>query len=320
MIHFRCERCGERLEAPDSLRGKTLECSTCQHNPLVSGRNPAMAAKRFRAARGQLGSLLIRAWLNTPAAFRTGFLGTLGGLAAIFTGLFIYGHSLTTSQSDINIATPVASSNSLDAAAGALAEIGAFPRGSTAGTPGILRGRTLRQHMFTPDANLNFPGLTLWTDGMGQVEGVSAYWTGDSEGLPARIGENNLEWERNSAAYMGFEVIVGRGPYVTPASLLPHADGDRLVQEMVCGDWTIYRCGEIHYRPRATIHCRRDREPLPWLRDGQPHSCLRCQRKEVVNVRTARTVGGELVRDDWGAYNRVFGMRLCGLGSLEPAL
>jgi DNA-directed RNA polymerase subunit RPC12/RpoP len=40
MIHFTCSKCGENIEAPESIRGENLKCPKCGRLQRVSGENP----------------------------------------------------------------------------------------------------------------------------------------------------------------------------------------------------------------------------------------------------------------------------------------
>ncbi|MGB8226673.1 MAG: hypothetical protein WCE45_07430, partial [Sedimentisphaerales bacterium] len=40
MIHFTCSKCGENIEAPESIRGEKLKCPHCGHLQKISGENP----------------------------------------------------------------------------------------------------------------------------------------------------------------------------------------------------------------------------------------------------------------------------------------
>lgn len=106
MIKFRCKNCGEVLEAPQSLAGQMLNCPTCNFLASVpdrlSGKRTSPKAEKPSAPKIDLpkdlsrrtgkaaGNLLIAFWKNTPSAFRTSFLATLGVVAALTFALLTY--------------------------------------------------------------------------------------------------------------------------------------------------------------------------------------------------------------------------------------
>lgn len=87
MIKFNCTECGEKLESPSSLQGKSLRCPMCKTRvkvPVVAPKKPIVR---------KTGNILLRAWRNSPAPFRTAFLATFGVISALVLAFYIYGLS-----------------------------------------------------------------------------------------------------------------------------------------------------------------------------------------------------------------------------------
>ena len=87
MILFKCSKCGEQLEAPQSLAGQSVECPKCNLHekvptpivPLDSIDGPKKASRNFLAA----------SWHSIPKPFKNTFLGTLGIISALWLFLFL---------------------------------------------------------------------------------------------------------------------------------------------------------------------------------------------------------------------------------------
>ena len=91
MIKFTCPKCSEPLEAPESLTGQPLQCPQCRRISYV----PEKSSNRKK----QTVIFLSKIWNNSPPAFRTGFLTTMGVIAAIMISLFAYNRLIMDSPS-----------------------------------------------------------------------------------------------------------------------------------------------------------------------------------------------------------------------------
>ncbi len=90
MIKFKCLKCGEGLEAPESLANQSLQCPKCKRYVKVPRRKSKKAEDVSRKAGKIAGNVLIRFWENTPSPFRNAFLATLGVVAALLIAFYIY--------------------------------------------------------------------------------------------------------------------------------------------------------------------------------------------------------------------------------------
>ena len=164
------------MEAPESLAGTQLQCPTCKRWQQV----PAPPLKN---------NLLVRAWQSTPSAFRVGFLTTMGVIAALMVSYWAYSHTVspkptqtTPTAQSLPQAPPQPSEAITPTQAPqpllrdleiAMAELDLF---LVYKKEGILRGRSLTEYLYSPDANLNGPNVSVWTDQQNQICGVSAAW------------------------------------------------------------------------------------------------------------------------------------------------
>jgi len=195
MLDIKCPYCNEKLESiPDSMKGQQLQCAKCckwltvpkpKKQPLPAKKpTPGKLAQRKK----MVSNIFTKAWHSTPAAFRTGFLTTLGVIAAIGISVYLYTNyyiSSSHSQSNQTIrpapqvtTSPQSPTYSLAYYEQYLANKAVFPIETKAG---ILRGRQLTRHTFSPDVNYSQPCLSIWTDSQDTVCGISALWNSWSE-------------------------------------------------------------------------------------------------------------------------------------------
>jgi hypothetical protein len=171
MINFKCKKCGEKLEAPESLAGEAIKCPKCN---LYSDIPKPIKTITSNA--------IISLWQKSPAAFRTGFLTTLGVLAAIIASFYLYNNVLSSSPvKKAASAQPAKKSifhkplptDSFETCKLFLEKQGLFLKHSEAG---VLRGRSLYEHVFSPDVNFGSPSLSIWVDTENNLCGFSAVW------------------------------------------------------------------------------------------------------------------------------------------------
>ena len=200
MIKFTCINCTEPMEAPDSLTGQLIDCPQCQtrlHVPPFS--SPGVPQSKILDPEKKLapltdrvktktGNLLTRIWLASPPAFRTGFLATMGGMAAVLLSLFLYTRFILPAPA--NSSLPETSPSTSDFNPAPIADPLSLPHYHifrdylnthhffiVTDQIDVLGGRQLTEHLFAFDANYEFPNISVWVDQDDLVVGLSANWS-----------------------------------------------------------------------------------------------------------------------------------------------
>jgi len=192
MILFNCSKCGEQLEAPQSIAGQTLKCPRCGLHEIVP--TPSIVKGTVEKSKKATNTFLIKVWENTPKPFKNAFLATVGVVAAVLLSYFVYANVFASEPSNIEKNTSLLAKHKL------------FPLGSETV---IFRGRQLLRYKFAPDANNPTTNLSLFYDSNNTLVGVSAWWNGTVGGLPADLATDKQAYYINKAVCDGFKKIVG---------------------------------------------------------------------------------------------------------------
>lgn len=209
MILFECSKCGEKLEAPQSLAGQSVECPQCGLHERVP--TPSVVKESVEKSKKATNTFLITIWRNTPRPFKNAFLTTVGVLTAILLSYFVYAKVFASKTSSIEKYTTI------------LAEYKLFPLGSESG---IFRGRQLLGYAFVPDANFRNPSLSLWYDSNNILVGISGNWFGNVFGAPAGRLEDDQSYNRSDIVWSGFEKLVKTTLIFAPDNFVKRSSGD----------------------------------------------------------------------------------------------
>jgi len=170
-----CPHCGHVFPIPGEYLTQDVKCVVCKKMfPVQPFHVLAPIEPHKFPAKGA--DLISRLWKNTPRPFKLGFLSTLGVLSAALLTFYVYGHLIL----------PARRSQPIHHAIAQLAEHKLFPT-TTLPRRGILRGRSLDEYRFYPDASYAWPYLSLWTDESAAIVGLSASWYSDNHGEPTYI-------------------------------------------------------------------------------------------------------------------------------------
>jgi len=118
-----CPNCQTRFKAPDSYAGKTVKCLKCKNSFTIELPKPEPEKISLPVPLNTLpvppikqrGNFFIKLWNNSPVAFRTAFLATLGVLSALLFAYYVIRvpkfvsektTSITTQTSSIQTAHP----------------------------------------------------------------------------------------------------------------------------------------------------------------------------------------------------------------------
>ncbi len=227
-----CPHCFDVFTVPAEYIAKQVKCVRCKR--LFSAQPftpPPIVQPKQLANKGS--DLVSKLWKNTPKPFKIGFLSTLGVLSAAFFAFYIYGHLFIRPLS----LSPLAHIQSL------LSKQNLF---STSSLPrrNILRGRYLSEYRFFPDANRDWPYLSIWIDDIDSFVGLSASWLSLRHGAPTYVrdidDENGARWHsRSKCVYNGFISLLGSDLSTVPYSVEPYKEQGSFLCQKHFRDWTI---------------------------------------------------------------------------------
>jgi len=201
-----CPSCCRLFDAPKEYKGREIKCPFCKKSTIASPCEPVtiriiepkqeivpfIAPHRVPKAAGDF---LVKAWVKSPMAYKTGFLATLGALSALVLSIYVYGHFIFAVKPTL-----------MDTIKITLAENELYPV-NLAGERDALRGRLLDEYKFSRDATRSFPQFSVWLDENGALAGICAEWYGNYNGFPIDSDEDAGVFFNHNAVCNGFKTL-----------------------------------------------------------------------------------------------------------------
>lgn len=208
-----CPSCCRLFDAPKEYKGRKVKCPFCKKSTIASPCEPVpirivepkqeivpyTAPHRVPKAAGDF---LVKAWVKSPTAYKTGFLATLGALSALVLSIYVYGHFIfavkptlmdsiksTLSKNELYLVNPIGE------------------RGIPIGERGKFRGRFMDEYKFSPDVTRSMPKFSVWLDENGALAGICAIWYGNYNGFPIDSDEDAGVFFTHDAVCNGFESL-----------------------------------------------------------------------------------------------------------------
>lgn len=91
-MNTQCPKCKKVFALPKEYKGQQIKCPRCKETfvPQKFKKSPIVVPSNLPR---KSGNLLGKIWNNSPVAYRTGFLATLGVITALLLSIYIYGRA-----------------------------------------------------------------------------------------------------------------------------------------------------------------------------------------------------------------------------------
>jgi len=229
-----CPHCADTFSLPAEYTAKQIKCLRCKQLFTVAPHHPPPVIDTKQLAK-EFTTAISRTHPHTPRAFKVAFLSTLGVISAFLMAFYVYGHFFV----------PASGSSAINLAQVRLAKDKLFLKNPLP-QYGILRGRYLSEYSFLPDANHDWPSLSLWIDDSHNLAGISTSWYSTKHGsptftpqIPPQDIDSTQSYLRYRAVSHALETILQCDIGKLPFSIKPYRKGDSFYSQKKSYKWQI---------------------------------------------------------------------------------